>query len=448
MRSRRFVPSLLVAALVVPAVAAPSALAVDPLTKQIQAWQKQVAAQIAAMNKKIADQWKAAAAGGGVSSTTPIVNKGFTVEIPVGTPGVKVGGLGVNPGGTGAAIAVGTVLGGTGDLFLVDTLKQASVKVPQGVTLPFDGSNAISLDGKRVVFLSGLGIFAKPYAFTKGAPTAKPLSTKTTGQPSISSDGKTYAYAAPGGLLGKDTIEIGDPFVGTPTVIGTAATTTTTLSRPQVSGDGRYTGYLSWTASKTEFNQYDKKTGKTITVDLATRGLPTGGSPVFADWSWDGRRLLITRTTSGNRTAYIVDLKGITRTVATLPGAVAGESTPTLRADSAAVAVATPTPMDATDTNNAVDLGWINAAGTKYERQSLGPDGLQLPGGIGAVLVGGRVPRFAAADTAVAAFWVSPASTGGGESVYVRTKLPVPNAVPVTTPPTTPTTPATTPPAG
>jgi hypothetical protein len=99
------------------------------------------------------------------------------------------------------------------------------------------------------------------------------------------------------------------------------------------------------------------------------------------------------------------------------------------------VAVATPTPMDASDTNNAVDLGWLNIAGTKYERQSVDADGKQLPSGIGAGgLLGGRVPRFAAADTAVASFWVSPATSGGGESVYVRTTLPVPNAVTPTTP--------------
>ncbi|MBJ7472896.1 MAG: hypothetical protein JHD16_16435 [Solirubrobacteraceae bacterium] len=437
---RQLTTPLLVAAILVSATAAPPAHAVDPFTKQIQAWQKQWnkqwATMVKQMNAQWQAQWKSMWTKQGINPTTPYVAKGFTVELPVGGPGLKVGGLGVNPGGTGAAIAVGSVLGGTGQLFLVDTLRQSSVEVPQSVTLPFDGSNALSLDGKRVVFLSGLGIFAKPYAYTKGAPTATPLSTKTTGQPSISSDGKTYAYATDGGLLGRDTVEIGDPFVGTPTVIGTAATSTTTFSRPQVSGDGRYIGWLSWTASKTEFKQYDKKTQTTVTVDLAEKGLPTGGSPVLADWSWDSRRLLVTRTTSGNRTAYLVDLKGTTRTVTTLPGAVAGESTPTLRADSAAVAVATPTPMDSSDTNNAVDLGWVNAAGTKYERQSIDAEGKQLPSGIGAVAIGGRVPRFAAADTAVAAFWVSPATVGGGESVYVRTTLPVPNVVVApTTPP-------------
>ncbi len=435
---RQLTPPLLVAALLISGAAAQPAAAADPFTKQIQAWQKQWTKQWQEMTKRVnaqwSAQWKLLWTKQGVSPTTPIVAKGFTVELPVGAPGTQVGGLGVNSGGTGAAIAVGSVVGGTGKLFLLDTLRQQAVEVPQSVTLPFDGANALSVDGKRVVFLSGLGIFAKPYAFTKGAPAATPLSTKTTGQPTISSDGKTYAYAADGGLLGKDTVEIGDPFVGTPTTIGTAATTTTTLSRPQVSGDGRYTGYLAWTASKTEFRQYDKKTGATVTVDLATKGLPTGGSPVLADWSWDLRRLLVTRTTSGNRTAYLVDLKGTTRTVTTLPGAVNGESTPTLRADSAAVAVATPTPMDASDTNNAVDFGWVNAAGTKYERLSVDAAGKQLPGGIGSVLFGGRVPRFAAADAGVAGFWVSPASSGGGESVYVRTTLPVPNAVAPTTP--------------
>lgn len=438
---RQLTLPLLVAVVTLSAVAAPPASAADPFTTAIQAWTKQWTKQWQTMTKQVnaqwAAQWKAMWTKQGVSATTPYVAKGFTVELPVGSPGAKVGGLGVNSGGTGAAIAVGSLLGGTGQLFLVDTLKTTAVEVPQSVTLPFDGSNSLSVDGKRVVFLSGLGIFAKPYVFTKGATTATPLSTKTTGQPSISANGITYAYATDGGLLGKDTIEIGDPFVGKPTEIATAATTTTTFGRPQVSGDGRYVGYLSWTASKTEFKQYDKKTAATITVDLATKTLPTGGSPVLADWSWDLRRLLVTRTTSGNRTAYLVDLKGITRTITALPGAVAGESTPTLRADSAAVAVATPTPMDASDTNNAVDLGWLNIAGTKYERQSVGADGQLLPAGIGAVPLGGRVPRFAAADTAVASFWVSPATSGGGESVYVRTTLPVPNVV--TPVPTTPT---------
>ena len=437
-RRRQLTISLLFAAILASAVTAPPASAADPFTKAVQAWTKQWTKQWQTMQKQMnaqwAKQWAALWTKQGVSPTTPIVAKGFTVELPVGSPGLKVGGLGVNSGGTGAAIAVGSILGGTGQLFLVDTLRQQSVEVPQSVTLPFDGSNAISIDDKRVVFLSGLGLFAKPYVFTKGAPAATPLSTKATGQPSISTDGKTYAYAADGGLLGKDTVEIGDPFVGTPAVVGTAATSTTTFGRPQISGDGRYIGWLSWTASKTEFLQYDKKSATTITVDLATKGLPTGGSPALADWSWDARRLLITRTTSGTRTAYLVDLKGITRTITTLPGAVSGESTPTLRADSAQVAVATPTPMDASDTNNAVDLGWVNIAGTKYERQSIGADGKQLPSGIGAVAIGGRVPRFAAADTAVASFWVSPATSGGGESVYVRTTLPVPNAVAPTTP--------------
>lgn len=431
MSRRPLAISLLAAVLLVPAVTAPPASAADPITKAIQAWQKQWTKQWNDMVKRTTAQWNSWWTRKGVDPTTPYVAKGFTVEIPVGGPGVFVGGLGVNQAGTGAAVAVGpTPIFGTGKLFLTDTIKLTSAEVPKDVTLPFDGSNALSVDGKRVVFLSGLGPLAKPFVYTRGAPAAIALGSKTTGAPVLSADGKVWAGTSDGGLLGKDTIERGDAVTGTAATIATASVIGQDFSRPQVSGDGRYTGWLAKSSNATSFKQYDVKAGTTISVDLVEKGIPLGGDLALADWSWDLRRLLVTRTAGSTRTVYLVDLKGVSRTVTTVPPSAIGESTPTLRADSAAVAVATPTATDATDTNNSIDLAWVNAAGTKYERQSFDAAGKQFPNGISLVPLGARIPRFAVADTAVASFWVNPASTGGGESVFVRTTLPVLNTTP------------------
>lgn len=433
MSRRRLSISLLAAVLLVPAVAAPPASAADPFTKAIQAWQKQWTKQWNDMVKRTTAQWNSWWTKRGVNPTTPYVAKGFTVEIPIGGPGIYVAGLGVNQAGTGAAVAVGaTPIIGTGKLFLTDTIKQTSTEVPKEATLPFDGSNALSVDGKRVVFLSGIGILAKPFSYTRGAPAAVALGSKTTGAPVVSADGKVWAGTSDGGLLGKDSIERGDAATGATTTIATSSVIGQDFSRPQVSGDGRYTGWLAKSSQATSFKQYDHKTGTTVSVDLAEKGVPLGGELVLADWSWDLRRLLVTRTAGSTRTVYLVDLKGVSRTVTTLAPSALAESTPTLRADSAAVAVATATPTDSTDTNNAVDLAWINAAGTKYERQSFDAGGKQFPSGIGQVPLGQRIPRFAAADTGVASFWVNPASTGGGEAVFVRTTLPVLNTTPTT----------------
>lgn len=433
MSRRPITVSLVAAVLLVPAVAAPPASAADPITKAIQAWQKQWTKQWNDMVKRTTAQWNSWWTKKGVDPTSPYVAKGFTVEIPVGGPGIYVAGLGVNQAGTGAAVAAGaTPIIGTGKLFLTDTIKLTSSEVPKDVTLPFDGSNALSVDGKRVVFLSGIGIFAKPFSYTRGAPEAVALGSKTTGAPVLSADGKVWAGTSDGGILGKDTIERGDAVTGATTTIATASVIGQDFSRPQVSGDGRYTGWLAKSSQATSFKQYDQKTGTTISVDLVEKGLPLGGDLTLADWSWDLRRLLVTRTAGSTRTVYLVDLKGVSRTVTTLPPAAIGESTPTLRADSAAVAVATPTATDATDTNNSIDLAWINAAGTKYERQSFDAAGKQFPNGISLVPLGARIPRFAVADTGVASFWVNPASTGSGEAVFVRTTLPVLNTTPTT----------------
>lgn len=435
-RTRRTAP-ILATVVLASALAAPTAGAADPWTN----WQNQIKAAI----KKAQDQYKASLVKGGVNPTTPLVAKGFTVEIPVGGPGIQVGGIGVNQAGTAAAVAVGTALGGTGDLYLVDTIKRTTVKVPQGVSLPWTSSDTVSNDGRRVVFTSGLGIFAKPYVYTRNAAEAVPLATKNTGQPVISGDGKSVAFASDGGLLGKDAVSAGDAGTGVTEAIEVAPDSATSFGRPQISGDGRYVGYLVTTSTSVLFHTYDRRTKTLRSTDLRTEhSLPAKGSTVLTDWSWDGRWALVAQSVGSVRTLYVVDLKGFSRAITSLPYAAAGESNPTLSADAKSIALATPTPTDASDTNNATDLAWVNLAATSYKRQSFDAAGAQLTSGIGLTLLGQRVPRFAVSDLATAAFWAGRAPTGGGETVYVRTTLPVVNPPVATTPVATtpaPTTP-------
>lgn len=436
-RRRTLTATALSATALLAAGPATQAQAADPFTAQIkklqQQWQKQWEASMKRMQLQWQDQWKSLWIKKGQNPDAPYVARGFTVGIPLQGGITQVGGLGTNSTGTAAAVAVGTLLGGTGDLYLVDTVRLTTQKVPQGVSLPFDGKDAISLDGRRVVFNSGLGPLTRSYAYVRGSNAAVQLTTKESSQPVLSSDGKTYALQTEGGIFGKDTIAIGDPTAGSAGLetIATAANNTTHFHRPQVSGDGRYTAWIQTVGSTATFKQYDRRTKATISTNLADLGLPAGGAPVFADWSWNSRYLLVTRTTGSVRTVYLVDLKGSTRVVTTLPAAVNGESSPTLRADAARVAVATPRATDTTDTNNATDLAWVNIAGTRFERQSFADGDAQLPNGIGLTQLGTRIPRFAVADTGVASFWVEKApGLGAGELLYVRTTLPVVNTAP------------------
>lgn len=433
-----------------------SASAADPFSNQWKTWQRQWnyslkkmqvqwkslqqqwAGQWTSLQSQWEEQWRNAWVQKGVNPDQPYIAKGFTVEIPLEGGITQVGGLGTNSTGTAGVLAVGSILGGTGDLYMLDTVRMTSTKVPQGVQLPFDGSNSLSLDGRRVVFTSGIGPLARAYAYVRGSNSAVQLTTKETSQPSISGNGKYYALQTEGGIFGKDTIAIGDPTEGTSGLQTIATASSTGLSvnygRPQISADGRYTAWLQTSGSTTTYKQYDKSTDTTKSVDLSTVGLPGGGSVTFADWSWNMRYLLITRTAGSTRTVYVVDLAGATRTVTQLPPAVNGESQPVLRADNAAVAVATPKATDSSDTNNATDLAWVNLAGTKFERQSFGTDNQQLPNGIGVTQLGTRVPRFTVADSGVANFWVQKApGIGTGEVLYVRTTLPVENTTPVAT---------------
>jgi hypothetical protein len=429
MSPRKVLIPVLAALLLVTATTQP-AQAQDPFTAAIQKWQKQFAKQWQDAVKRMQAQIAAAMTKKGYDPTKPYVSQGFTVEVPAGPLGAQVGGLGVNQTGTAVAVAVGSPLGITGDLYLVDTLKQLPTKLTQGVTLPFDGTDALSLDGHRVVFTSGVGPLSRPYSYATNPGTYVQLSSKQGSQPSISANGKFYAVMTDGGLLGKDTVIVGDPLkgiTGTPITTETAASSSVVFGRPQISGDGHFVGYLVTTGSKVEFHEYDTKLGVLTKVDLSTKGLPAGGTNVLTDWSWDLRRLLVSRTVGSIRTLYIVDLLGTSRVATTLPAAVGGESSPTFRADGTTVAVATPNPTDASDTNGTTDLAWVNPGWLNPQRQSFGVDGKQLVKGIGLTSLGQRIPRFAVADSGTAAFWVNPASTGGGESVYVRTTLPVPN---------------------